>query len=134
MGEKGQSLVEFAISFVVIMLLLSGVVEFGIAFFQLIQLRDAAQEGALFGSICQDTNLIEERARYSSNSPLDLSNSDVQVKVSFSDDNGQPSVIGDGVTVRVEYDHVTFMPFFTGRIFHLHGQVTDTILANMSCP
>ena len=49
--ERGQSLVEFAISLTVIMLLLAGAVEFGIALFQFVQLRDAAQEGALYGSI-----------------------------------------------------------------------------------
>ena len=50
-NEKGQSLVELAISLTMILILLSGVVEFGIAFFQFIQLRDAVQEGALYGSI-----------------------------------------------------------------------------------
>ena len=49
--ERGQSLVEFAISLVIILWLLAGAVEFGIALFQYIQLRDAAQEGALYGSI-----------------------------------------------------------------------------------
>jgi len=50
-GEKGQSLVEMALSLVLILILLVGTVEMGMAFFQYIQLRDAAQEGALYGSI-----------------------------------------------------------------------------------
>jgi Flp pilus assembly protein TadG len=45
-SERGQSLVEFSISLVIILWLLAGAVEFGIALFQYIQLRDAAQEGA----------------------------------------------------------------------------------------
>jgi Flp pilus assembly protein TadG len=48
-SAKGQSLVELAISLVILLFLLAGIVEFGLAFFQFVQLRDAAQEGALFG-------------------------------------------------------------------------------------
>ena len=51
---KGQSLVEFAIGATILLILLSGVVEFGIAFFQYVQLRDAVQEGALYGSVHPD--------------------------------------------------------------------------------
>ena len=50
-SERGQSLVELSISLVMLLYLLSGAVEFGLAFFQFVQLRDAAQEGALFGSM-----------------------------------------------------------------------------------
>ena len=50
-SERGQSLVEMAISITVLVFLLSGAVEFGMMYFQYIQLRDAAQEGALYGSL-----------------------------------------------------------------------------------
>src|SRR5512140_1334539 len=49
--ERGQSLVELAISLTVMMLLLSGAVTFGIALFSYVSMRDAAGEGALYGSI-----------------------------------------------------------------------------------
>ncbi len=49
--EQGQSLVEFAISLVIILLLLAGVVDLGRAFFAYIIVRDAAQEGAVYGAI-----------------------------------------------------------------------------------
>lgn len=72
-SSKGQSLVELAISLVVLLMLLAGAVEFGILFFQYVQLRDAAQEGALFGSTHPDDKTgIENRAKFSSQSPLDL--------------------------------------------------------------
>ncbi len=48
--ERGQSLVELAISLTVILLLLSGAVSFGMALFSYVAIRDAAQEGALYGS------------------------------------------------------------------------------------
>ena len=50
-SERGQSLVELSISLLVLLYLLSGAVEFGLAFFQFVQLRDAAQEGALYASM-----------------------------------------------------------------------------------
>lgn len=49
-AASGQSLVELAISLTLLILLLSGAVTFGMAFFSYVALRDAAQEGALYGS------------------------------------------------------------------------------------
>ena len=124
---KGQSLVEFGIILPIILILLAGAVELGIGLFQYIQLRDAAQEGALFGSICQRTDLIELRARNSSSSPLDLNSPEVVVQTSF-DGTGD---VGDGVRVSLSYEHKVFMPFgevLFGKYVHIEGHVTDTIL------
>ncbi len=49
-NQRGQSLVELAISLTVMLLLLSGAVTFGMALFSYVAMRDAAQEGALYGS------------------------------------------------------------------------------------
>ncbi len=72
-NERGQSLVELAVSLVLLLLLLSGAVEFGMAYFQFIQLRDAVQEGALYGSMnpAQTSNIIA-RVQGASNTPIDL--------------------------------------------------------------
>lgn len=48
---RGQSLVELAISLTVMLLLLAGAVTFGMALFSYVAIRDAAQEGALYGSM-----------------------------------------------------------------------------------
>ena len=102
MGNKGQSLVELALSFVVLMLLIAGSVEFGFIFFQKVQLQDAAQEGAIYGSMCpNDTVSIEDRVRFNSNSPLDLTSPNVFVSVSRDTQN---------VEVVVSYNHKIFMP------------------------
>ena len=50
-SERGQSLVELAISFPVILLLMLGTLDFGMATYSYLIIRDAAQEGALYGSI-----------------------------------------------------------------------------------
>lgn len=151
-SERGQSLVELSISLVVLLLLLSGAVEFGLAFFQFVQLRDAAQEGALFGSMdANGLNIpnIETRARNASTSPIDLGDTSI-VSVSIyindalarqSDENGvvQNALCGqegDALRVEVSYDHVVFMPFMAniiGNTVPLNATVTDTILSPVTC-
>lgn len=137
---KGQSLVELAISFVVIMLLLSGAVEFGMAFFQFVQLRDAAQEGALYGATHPaSASDIEARVRCSSmqevngvyvcgGTPIDLTSPEVYVEVIYS---GGACEGGDNsVKVVATYEHKVFMPFFSffKDSIVLSADVTDTIL------
>jgi Flp pilus assembly protein TadG len=134
-SERGQSLVEFAISLLIILWLLSGAVEFGLAFFQYIQLRDAAQEGALYGSINPaDAAGIETRVRNASSSPIDLIN---EPSVTVTVTTSGAGCVADSVTVTVQFDHVIFMPFatlFTGgnSTIPLTASVTDTIL-NSTC-
>lgn len=138
-SERGQSLVEFAISLVIILFLLAGAVEFGIALFQYIQLRDAAQEGALYGSICpRDAAKIEQRVRNASDTPLDLTdttavNVDVDGRVGTTETSKDLLFVtsSDGVYVEVSYDHVVFMPFaslFMDSPLTIRASVTDTIL------
>lgn len=128
--EKGQSLVELAISFVILMFLLSGAVEFGLAFFQYVQLRDAAQEGALYGSFCPDETQIVARARGASNSPIDLHGVNVQVLVE------NDGFEGGDLKVTIVYPHKVFMPFidrFIGEYINLNASVVDTILSTNGC-
>ncbi len=157
-AEKGQSLVELAISLVILLYLLSGAAEFGIALFQYVQLRDAAQEGALYGSINPtDFANIEARTRASSNSPVRLdqlpptgptveifiqgtlvrrNNVDTGVNVTASPNKvaceGISGGSSHGVRVVVSYDHRIFMPFMPQILrtntIHLTAEATDTIL------
>jgi hypothetical protein len=137
--ERGQSLVELAVSLLVLLYLLSGAVEFGLAFFQFVQLRDAAQEGALFGSM-DPLAPIESRVRGASSSPINLADPvQVQVTITAKDkDSNNPKPIsaaceGDGLEVKVSYNHVIFMPFIPQLIgkntIPLDAVVTDTILS-----
>ena len=147
--ERGQSLVELGISLLILVYLLSGAVEFGVLFFQFVQLRDAAQEGALYGS----TNPIsfpniEARARAASNSPVDLEDT-TEVDVFIHVDNvliwqngaSQGSTTSacenHAIRVTVEYDHRIFMPFMAAFLGNstipLSASVTDTILTPV-CP
>jgi hypothetical protein len=73
--ERGQSMVELAMSFMIIMFLLSGAVDLGRAYFVYIALRDAVQEGAVYGSLAPadiDPG-IYSRIQESSTGPIDFS-------------------------------------------------------------
>ncbi|HAV78495.1 MAG TPA: hypothetical protein DCX53_14195 [Anaerolineae bacterium] len=135
--ERGQSLVELAISLIVILWLLSGAVEFGIAFFQFIQLRDAAQEGALYGAIDpSNTTKIEARVRNASTKPVDLTVTTGANAVTVTSSVSGSGCVADSITVVVSFNHQVFMPFaqlFTGGpTIPITASVTDTILQS-SC-
>ena len=141
--EKGQSLLEFAISLTVIMTLLAGAVEFGIALFQYVQLRDAAQEGALYGSLNPDDLAgIEARVKAASSSPIDLQNDGrvgITIDIIENSDVEAESCEGDGMQVTIAYPHDIFMPFLSAILgtdtIQINASVTDTILiSGAGCP
>lgn len=72
--ESGQSLVEMALSFTILMLLVAGVIDLGRAFFTYISLSDAAQEGGAYAAMePTDSAGIRSRVKETTNSPVDLS-------------------------------------------------------------
>jgi len=72
-SERGQSLVELAVSFMLIMFILAGAVDIGRAYFAVISMRDAVQEGVIYASAHpDDISTIEDRVRFSSTGPLDF--------------------------------------------------------------
>jgi len=133
-NERGQSLVELSISLVLLLVLLAGAVEFGIAFFQFVQLRDAVQEGALYGSMNpSDTAGIRSRVKGASNSPINLPALD-DSEIGIAIDSGPCE--GNSITVSLTFDHQVFMPFMSaivGTTIPLNAKVTDTILSPV-CP
>jgi len=143
--ERGQSLVELSVSLVLLLLLLSGAVEFGMAFFQFVQLRDAAQEGALYGSMNpSDTAGITSRIQGASNSPINLASGAVTINISIDGfDSTDPTNYGTvdceghGLKVELTYRHNIFMPFIPQAIgrndIDLKASVTDTILSPVIC-
>jgi Flp pilus assembly protein TadG len=133
--ERGQSLVELTISLTIILVLLAGAVDFSIAYFSFSAMQDAAQEGALYGSINPtDEAGIITRVRSASTTPVDLSNGDlVDVKVTLPGDACE----GNEIRVNVIYDYPISMPFIGTYIgsqkITLNASVTDTILQPV-CP
>src|SRR5512138_2942787 len=82
-SQKGQSFVELAVALTALMILLAGAIDIGRAYFTFIALRDAAQEGALFGATNPEAlSSIESRVRNTSNLPVDLTDTaDIDVDI-----------------------------------------------------
>jgi Flp pilus assembly protein TadG len=138
-SQRGQSMVEFAFGMVVVMILMAGVVDGARALFTYMALRDAAQEGAIYGSTePADTAGITERVNISSEYAKDMSSSgDMTVQISYTDTAGNTKTslicLGDGVTVTVSYPQFPLtMPFlgaFIGQQWvPISASITDTVL------
>ena len=146
---SGQSLVELAISLPVILIILIGTVDFGMALFSYAILRDAAQEGALYGSFNPSNDeQIEIRARnilIRSNedlfsSPVDLRDtSDIAVDIDINGAACQGITNGAANSIRVQviYQYPIVMPFAGDLIgsdtIQLTGSATNVIL-QPPCP
>jgi Flp pilus assembly protein TadG len=140
--ERGQSLVEMAISLVVMLMLLTGAVEFGLALFQYVSIRDAAQEGALYGSIhAEDADDITsangeelvQRVIAAASDIVPLTEDDVTVTINGNDCEGLTSSTPNSIKVLVTFEHQITMPLVTPYIgtdiITLRAEVTDTILS-----
>lgn len=133
--QKGQSLVEMAIMLPIMLILLAGLIDFGLAFFSFIALRDAAAEGATYGAIDPtNTNGIIDRVRTSSTEPVDLTDT-TNVAVTVTTD-GSPCA-GEALTVTVVYTYPIITPFVGtvvgGQTIPVTASVTGTVLTP-ACP
>jgi Flp pilus assembly protein TadG len=133
-SERGQSMVEFAFGFVVLLLMLSGAVDGGRALFTYMALRDSAQEGALYGSTNPTaTSEIITRVKQSSDILQGLASQDpTHLKVDVL--VGGDGCTGDAITVKVAYTNFQLtMPLLGGIVgsqsIGISTSVTDTILS-----
>ncbi len=109
---RGQSLVELAITLPVLLLLLFGTIDLGRAFFDYVQMRNGAFEGARYGArLPNDTSGITA-AVMSHGVP-----SDTAVAVSLS---GDWNTIGGNAAIKVTATR-TFTPITTGFLNSFFG-------------
>lgn len=126
--ERGQSMVEFAVSAVVLLILLVGIVDLSRALYTYMALRDAAEEGAIFGSMYPDQgDVIRQRVLDSSSliRGLDLSvEEDVDIVITIVP---EPACTGSLIRVWVEYPSFELTMPFIGALI---GQQTLAISAS----
>jgi hypothetical protein len=131
--ERGQSLVEFAVTLAFLLVLLAGTVDAGRAFFTFMALRDAVQEGALYGSYNPtSTALIINRVEKASNVLQELA-SDPAVTLNIEVELTGEACVGHGITVTATYENFPITMPFLGAILGsqevpLSASITDTIL------
>ena len=119
-AEKGQSLTEFALSLVILITLVAGITDLGRMFIAYIIIRDAAQEGAVYGSIADKSDLtvfrteVEDRVKEAFTDPADPGNTPIDIsKLLVQTDviGATCATPGSGVRVKVDYAVPVTMPF-----------------------
>lgn len=108
--ELGQSLMEFSISVLIFFILIAGIVDLGRLFFTYMALRDAAQEGAAFGSVNpMMLGDIHDRVRGVSKLPIDFSDESVIPDIVIINYDTGPCA-GNDIIVTVKTDFLITMP------------------------
>ncbi len=134
--EKGQSLVELALVFTLLLFLITGILDLGIMFYTYSALRDTTQEGAIYGSTHPtETTLIQDHIKQSATSPIDASKiADIDINCGGSAciTTTINSCQGQKITVDVNYAYKLVTPLIPAVIGRdtvvLTASVTDTIL------
>ncbi len=126
-SERGQSMVEFSLTLVMLLVILSGVLDLGRGFFSYIAIQNAAGEGALYAAInprcphassaatCTNPNNVDYRAKFESPSGGMISPDLMTVSVVYADGTDQYSnestTEGNPITVQVKYRFRMVGPF-----------------------
>ena len=124
-GDEGAVLVEFALVFTLFIILVFGMVDFGLGINAKTQITNAGREGARLGTVTLDPVAVEDRVRESIAS---LEDSLIVVTVACETPAGTPcsgsfpagdlqnGTEGDSVVVTVDYtyDLITPLPGFLG--------------------
>jgi hypothetical protein len=106
-GERGQSLVEFSLGLVLLLLVVCGLLDLGRLYFTFVALEDAAGEAALYLSLnpqcihesvtCANPNNADFRARNSGGQEVDWTKANIKFDV--------PPTFGVGESVKVTIDY-----------------------------
>lgn len=119
-AQRGQTLIEFALVAPLVLLFLLAVVDFGIAIDRRLVLDHAVREGARYAAVGGDVLATSTPASVSDIQGRTAAHAqgiveEASVAVCYTDENGNGRLadIGDGVEVRVRYEH-DFVTGFTG--------------------
>ena len=127
--ERGQSMIELALVITILMILLAGTIDLGRAMFVWLAMRDAAQEGAAYGSINPtDDGGINQRVLDN----LDQVVPDISV-ITIQTSNDGDLCLGHDIQVDVYYNEFPLTMPFLGWVLNsqtivLHATINDTIL------
>ncbi|MDI6901052.1 MAG: pilus assembly protein [Anaerosomatales bacterium] len=111
--DDGASAVEFALVAMILVLFLLGITQFGVNFYQWIELEHAAREGVRWAALCNPDD--DTKARVIAAAPgIDIDPADITIEPS----NPTAAMAGLPVEVSVTYESPVFTPlmqaFFGG--------------------
>jgi Flp pilus assembly protein TadG len=127
-GQRGQSMLEFALVLPIFLILVLSIVDFGWALKAWIAVTNSAREGARLGAVSAGCDAIKNRT-VSTSAGL-LTTSDVEVTVTPQDLGDCKGNSGDEVTVKVTYDYNYITPlgnFVGGLTGPIHMAVSSSM-------
>lgn len=131
--SSAQSLVEFTLTATLLLFVMMAVMDFGLAFFSWITLRDAAQEGATYGSVYPPVDpdtarnqhtvygyslpFIRARVRFAATEPVNLQTlPNSQIEITLLNPDGSPGgspCPGHAIRVKVTYYYHLVTPMMS---------------------
>jgi Flp pilus assembly protein TadG len=161
-APRGQSLVEFALMLLFLTFLLMGILDLGRAYFTYLAIKDAAAEGAYFGSAfpqcvdadgvdldhngledegagCAGTNNIDYRARNSAprGGLVDWSSNVTRVTTTLTTTVSQDVIAGQNITVSVSTQYRMLTPLVSaivpGQIVTFTASSSAVIIRVTNC-
>lgn len=122
--ERGQAMVEFVLVLPVFLLLVFGIVDFGMGFHAWLTVTNSAREGARLGAVRGSSAQIVQRVQDTSDT-LDAAN----MTVTVTNAQGDP---GESVVVDVDYDYTLITPLDSVLGLVSGGSVGPTITLSSS--
>jgi len=137
--EKGQSLVELALVFTILLLLVGGIIDLGGLFYTSVALRDTVQEGAIYGATHPiygptpyptETAKMDARIYQSASFPINADQiKSIEVTCGTGDCSvGENTCQGQKIKVTIAYDYHPMTPIFIFNNVQLTASVAATIL------
>lgn len=120
--QRGQSLVEFAIGLVIIILLLSGLLDLGRLYFTYVALEDGAGEAVLYLALfpdcprqngrpeCNDPNNAEYRAKHAGGGDVNWTDATILIDIPEDASGNTIHDVGEPVSVTVNYPFQLLTP------------------------
>jgi Flp pilus assembly protein TadG len=136
--KRGQAMVEFALVIPIFLLLLAGLADFGFALFSRMTVINAARDGARAAVMVSDHAQLVTIAQNTANSsatraglaPSSVTVTCLQTTTSVTSPPAiacSGAVVGDSISVSVNYTYHTFFPLFFGATFNLGSTVQMVI-------
>ncbi len=135
-GERGAALIEFAIVMPLLVILLMGIIDYGWAFAQNIDIRHGAREAGRLAMVNQPSAVIQSRTC----DAMDFVQSAPNVMISLNTGGG---TVGDAATIDVTADFSSLTGFLDWALpttlqstveVRLEQDATNWTTATLACP
>jgi Flp pilus assembly protein TadG len=127
--EEGAAAVEFALIIGVLAMLIFGMLQFGLAFFELQNLRAATREGARLGAVGATPTEIKQRVQDASNGAIPANNAAISITPSTGCPPPSQQTINSNVVVSIDVGNAA-LPANLRDIFTINVPLLPPMVTN----